>query len=113
MKNYFDQHTALYFNNVIINGHQYSTLTDPLFDYLNSLSWKLINKQLFRYLSHKSYRPEWEIKNNKLFLTNMTIEYSTPEANARFKEFLLTSGVKPGTYFKVKDLFPGQDEVFA
>jgi hypothetical protein len=43
----------------------------------------------------------------------MTIEYSTPEANARFKEFLLTSGVKPGTYFKVKDLFPGQDEVFA
>jgi len=102
-----------YFDEIIINGKEYSTVTDPLFDYLNSLARKLIDKQLYRYLSYRTYCPLWEIKDNKLYLTHLYHRDATPAINHRFKLFMQKLGNKSVHSLSIKDIFPGQTEVLA
>lgn len=84
--------TAQIRDSILYEGQQYSLVTEPLRPYLEALGVSYSGTSTGNY---RGYIASWEVRNNKLYLTELKIPGFTPEMD------------------KEGDLFPDDERTFA
>lgn len=87
---------------LIVDGKEFALNTNPLESQLEQKQWKRPEEAIISSANWRGYVATWEIKDDKLFLKDVTILVSDPKDDDEYLRKSIT-----------RDLYPGTSEVFA
>lgn len=87
---------------LIVDGKEFALNTNPLESQLEQKQWKPPEEAMVSTANWRGYVATWEVKEDKLFLKEVTILVSDPKSDEKYRRKAITS-----------DLYPGVPEVHA